>query len=102
MYVYLLVVICSALHLAARNGLVEVTRKLLRTGASVFSVDSEGMTPALACAPNRRVARCLSFILDGYVRCREGSTKDGEFYIFSLDKLSLRLLQSENSLVCEG
>ncbi|XP_044751495.1 serine/threonine-protein phosphatase 6 regulatory ankyrin repeat subunit A-like isoform X2 [Coccinella septempunctata] len=53
----------TALHLAARNGLVYVTRELLRKGASVYAVDSEGHTPALCCAPNNQVAQCLALIL---------------------------------------
>ncbi|XP_076293144.1 uncharacterized protein LOC143215159 isoform X1 [Lasioglossum baleicum] len=53
----------TPLHLAARNGLVKVTRRLLQLGASVVAVDAEGLTPALACAPNRAVARCLATIL---------------------------------------
>ncbi|XP_045471558.1 serine/threonine-protein phosphatase 6 regulatory ankyrin repeat subunit A-like isoform X2 [Harmonia axyridis] len=53
----------TALHLAARNGLVCVTRELLKRGASVYAVDSEGYTPALSCAPNSEVAQCLALIL---------------------------------------
>ncbi|KAL3282867.1 hypothetical protein HHI36_006026 [Cryptolaemus montrouzieri] len=53
----------TALHLAARNGLVDVTRELLKKGASVLAVDSEGYTPALCCAPNNQVAQCLALIL---------------------------------------
>ncbi|XP_017885030.1 serine/threonine-protein phosphatase 6 regulatory ankyrin repeat subunit A-like isoform X2 [Ceratina calcarata] len=53
----------TPLHLAARNGLVTVTRRLLQLGASVVAVDAEGLTPALACAPNPAVARCLATIL---------------------------------------
>lgn len=59
---------CSPLHLAARNGLVQVTCKLLKTGASVLSVDSDGLTPALSCAPNLQVAQCLSLILKSYLQ----------------------------------
>lgn len=43
--------------------LLQVTRRLLQLGASVVAVDAEGLTPALACAPNRTVARCLATIL---------------------------------------
>ncbi|KAK9888372.1 hypothetical protein WA026_000624 [Henosepilachna vigintioctopunctata] len=53
----------TALHLAARNGLADVTQELLKKGASVFAVDSEGYTPALCCAPNNQVAQCLALIL---------------------------------------
>lgn len=65
---YLLKYDFSPLHLAARNGLVEVTCKLLKTGASVLLVDSEGLTPALSCAPNLQVAQCLSLILKTYLQ----------------------------------
>lgn len=41
----------------------QVTRRLLQSGASVVAVDAEGLTPALACAPNPAVARCLATIL---------------------------------------
>lgn len=67
---------CSALHLSARNGLIEVTRKLLETGASVTAVDSEGMTPALSCAPNDHVAQCLSLILENYPHNASEKGKD--------------------------
>ncbi|XP_018318975.1 uncharacterized protein LOC108732588 isoform X2 [Agrilus planipennis] len=56
----------TALHLSARNGLVEVTRQLIDKGASVLVVDSSGMTPALCCAPNSNVAQCLAVILASY------------------------------------
>lgn len=62
-YKTLKIFIFRALHLAARNGLVSVTRELLRQGASVSAVDSEGYTPALCCAPNSQVAQCLALIL---------------------------------------
>lgn len=35
----------------------------MQLGASVVAVDAEGLTPALACAPNPAVARCLATIL---------------------------------------
>lgn len=53
----------TPLHVAARNGLIDVTRELLKKGASVTAVDSEGYTPALCCAPNNNVAQCLALIL---------------------------------------
>lgn len=54
---------CSPLHISARNGLVEVTRELLKKGASVLVVDKDGLTPALCCAPSPNVAQCLALIL---------------------------------------
>lgn len=51
------------LHLAARNGLVRVTRELIERGADVYAVDAHGLTPALACAPDASVAECLRTIL---------------------------------------
>nr|CAI5819029.1 unnamed protein product [Callosobruchus analis] len=51
------------LHIAVRNGLVEVTRALLQKNASLTAVDNEGLTPALCCAPNQNVAQCLALIL---------------------------------------
>jgi hypothetical protein len=46
--------------------MVAVTRLLLEKGASVLAVDCNGMTPALACAPDRNVAECLAIILSMY------------------------------------
>lgn len=53
----------SPLHISARNGLIDVTRQLLKKGASIFAVDNEGLTPALCCTPNLNVAQCLALIL---------------------------------------
>ncbi|CAH1131964.1 unnamed protein product [Ceutorhynchus assimilis] len=53
----------TSLHLSARNGLVDITRELLKKGANVSAVDNEGLTPALSCAPNFNVAQCLALIL---------------------------------------
>ncbi|KAK9754189.1 Ankyrin repeats (3 copies) [Popillia japonica] len=66
----------TALHLTARNGLVDVTRRLIAKGSSVTAVDANGLTPAfqpfgaeygltpaLCCAPNTNVAQCLAIIL---------------------------------------
>lgn len=63
----------TPLHLAARNGLVTVTRRLLQLGASVVAVDAEGLTPALACAPNPAVARCLATILAAHGQSAEAA-----------------------------
>ena len=54
------------LHLSSRHGMVAVTRLLLEKGASVLAVDCNGMTPALACAPDPNVAECLAIILSMY------------------------------------
>ncbi|KAM7422340.1 hypothetical protein PAMA_010414 [Pampus argenteus] len=51
------------LHIAARKGLATVVQVLLSRGAAVMAVDEEGHTPALACAPNKKVADCLALIL---------------------------------------
>jgi ankyrin repeat protein len=53
----------TALHLAAKNGLVGAVRKLIDGGASVAAVDENGHTPALSCAATNRVAECLALIL---------------------------------------
>lgn len=53
----------TALHLAARDGMVSVTQMLLSKGASVFSVDNKGRYPALSCASNERIADCLELII---------------------------------------
>lgn len=94
----------TPLHLAARNGLFAITRRLLQLGASVVAVDAVGLTPALACAPNPAVAKCLATILaahgqngettqyspsiqqtsEGYLNDRNGidsqHSSDSEFY----------------------
>uniref|UniRef100_A0A8C5B5F6 Serine/threonine-protein phosphatase 6 regulatory ankyrin repeat subunit C n=1 Tax=Gadus morhua TaxID=8049 RepID=A0A8C5B5F6_GADMO len=51
------------LHIAARKGLATVVQVLLSRGAAVMAVDAEGCTPALSCAPNKKVADCLALIL---------------------------------------
>uniref|UniRef100_A0A3Q4HEW7 Ankyrin repeat domain 44 n=1 Tax=Neolamprologus brichardi TaxID=32507 RepID=A0A3Q4HEW7_NEOBR len=53
----------TPLHLAARSGLKQVVQELLSRGANVQTVDENGLTPALACAPSREVADCLALIL---------------------------------------
>lgn len=73
----------TPLHLAARNGLVSVTRRLLQQGASVVAVDADGLTPALACAPNPTVARCLATIL----------AANGEYIPISMPRLYVLLLR---------
>uniref|UniRef100_A0A3P9GZR9 Uncharacterized protein n=1 Tax=Oryzias latipes TaxID=8090 RepID=A0A3P9GZR9_ORYLA len=49
----------SPLHLAAQRGLKKAVQELLSRGASAQTGDEDGLTPALACAPNRQVADCL-------------------------------------------
>ncbi|KAJ9592428.1 hypothetical protein L9F63_015844, partial [Diploptera punctata] len=56
----------TPLHLSSRHGMVAVTRLLLEKGANVLAVDCNGMTPALACAPDPDVAECLAIILSMY------------------------------------
>ena len=56
----------TPLHLSSRHGMVAVTRLLLEKGANVLAVDCNGMTPALACAPDPNVAECLAIILSMY------------------------------------
>ncbi|KAF7658025.1 hypothetical protein LDENG_00019070 [Lucifuga dentata] len=53
----------TPLHLAARSGLKQAVQELLSRGASVQTVDENGLTPALACAPSKEVADCLALIL---------------------------------------
>lgn len=48
---------------SVKYSFVQITRRLLQLGASVIAVDAEGLTPALACAPNPAVAKCLATIL---------------------------------------
>lgn len=44
----------------------DVTKQLISKGASVEAVDTNGLTPALCCAPNVNVAQCLAIILANY------------------------------------
>ena len=53
----------TPLHIAARRGLTSVTMRLIEKGASVEIEDNDGLTPALACAPNSNVADCLYMIM---------------------------------------
>uniref|UniRef100_A0A8C5E907 Ankyrin repeat domain 44 n=1 Tax=Gouania willdenowi TaxID=441366 RepID=A0A8C5E907_GOUWI len=53
----------TPLHLAARSGLKHAVQELLKSGANVQTVDENGLSPALACAPSRAVAECLALIL---------------------------------------
>lgn len=53
----------TPLHIAARYGLTPVVQDLITKGSSVYALDENGHTPALACAPNNRVADCLAIIL---------------------------------------
>lgn len=68
----------TPLHLAARNGLVSVTRHLIKQGASVLALDINGMTPALCCAPNNSVAQCLSIILANYTESPQECSKEND------------------------
>ena len=53
----------TPLHIAAHRGLTTATLKLIEKGANVEIEDNEGLTPALACAPNNNVADCLYVII---------------------------------------
>ncbi|KAJ8926301.1 hypothetical protein NQ314_021341 [Rhamnusium bicolor] len=73
----------TPLHISARNGLVDVTRELLKKGASVLAVDNEGLTPALCCAPNNNVAQCLALILQSLPQFSEPNTfANGKLILF--------------------
>ncbi|XP_057659011.1 serine/threonine-protein phosphatase 6 regulatory ankyrin repeat subunit A-like isoform X2 [Diorhabda carinulata] len=80
----------TPLHISARNGLVDITRELLKKGASVVAVDNEGMTPALSCAPNINVARCLALIFQTFPSINTGEgdlpNQPCPYQIFSLTK----------------
>ncbi|RWS03952.1 serine/threonine-protein phosphatase 6 regulatory ankyrin repeat subunit A-like protein [Dinothrombium tinctorium] len=52
----------TPLHIAASNGLYNLTQKLLLGGASVTASDIENQTPSLCCAKNSDVAECLMLI----------------------------------------
>ncbi|OQR70923.1 serine/threonine-protein phosphatase 6 regulatory ankyrin repeat subunit C-like [Tropilaelaps mercedesae] len=67
----------TALHLAARNGLVSATQLLIQKGADVMAKDRFGHTPALCCATNAQVARCLKLILDVSPMAFAGGTSTG-------------------------
>ncbi|KAF5291783.1 hypothetical protein FQA39_LY14271 [Lamprigera yunnana] len=71
------------LHLAAHNGLVNVTSELIKKGSSVLALDINGMTPALCCAPNQSVAQCLAIILANYSIC---SSQDNSLFTMKKSK----------------
>ncbi|RWS23205.1 serine/threonine-protein phosphatase 6 regulatory ankyrin repeat subunit A-like protein, partial [Leptotrombidium deliense] len=52
----------TPLHIAAANGLYNLTHKLLLAGASVTASDINNHTPSLCCAKNSDVAECLMII----------------------------------------
>ena len=52
-----------ALHIAAKNGIIDVVEELITRGSDVCKEDEDGLTPALSCAPNAQVAHCLSLLL---------------------------------------
>ncbi|XP_065166554.1 serine/threonine-protein phosphatase 6 regulatory ankyrin repeat subunit A-like isoform X2 [Atheta coriaria] len=89
----------TALHLSARNGLVEVTAELIKKGASVVATDNNGLTPALYCAPNACVAQCLAIILAHHPsEMRVGGLHTKEC-ISVLKKLSRTSTRSSNLLI---
>lgn len=53
--------------------MVACTQLLISKGASVFSMDARGRYPALACAPNDRIAECLELIISQMMQL-SGST----------------------------
>ncbi|ENN75031.1 hypothetical protein YQE_08346, partial [Dendroctonus ponderosae] len=87
----------TPLHLAARNGLVDVTRELLKKGANVLAIDNEGLTPALSCAPNNNVAHCLALILQMLPDCLDKANKSNDPPFLSLLPFA-RLNQSDQSV----
>jgi len=56
----------TPLHFAAGKGMVETTKMLLMSDASVTLTDSEGNPPALCCAADDDTATCLAMILTAY------------------------------------
>jgi ankyrin repeat protein len=54
----------TALHIAAKSGLVRVVKELIKHGTDLHAIDTEGNIPALCCAPNAPVAACLELILN--------------------------------------
>lgn len=86
-----------ALHMAARYGLVAVTRRLLEKGASVHIVDSDGLTPALACAPSPAIAQCLSLILATTSQPQPQNSKSNNTVLLQILTLFLKW-----SLLCNG
>ena len=67
----------TALHIAASNGLFELTKSLLTAGASCFVQDSDGLKPALACVsiPAESVfCFIVSICFEQYFNCERSST----------------------------
>lgn len=66
--------------------MIDVTELLLVKGCNLSYTDSQGLTPALACAPNDEVATCLAMIMHmccanptSIASTRESLTSFGEF-----------------------
>ena len=51
---------------------------LIQKGANILAVDSDGLTPALSCAPSKNVAQCLNIILSHYPSSTESTLHKGD------------------------
>nr|XP_023013531.1 serine/threonine-protein phosphatase 6 regulatory ankyrin repeat subunit A-like isoform X1 [Leptinotarsa decemlineata] len=85
----------TPLHISSRNGLVDVTRDLLKKGASILAVDNEGLTPALCCAPNNNVAQCLALILQSLPQFLDPNSTQNDS--LNLASFYHNLTQNENT-----
>ncbi|CAG0889703.1 unnamed protein product [Darwinula stevensoni] len=93
----------TALHLAAGEGLIQVTEALLIMGGSVNITDELGYTPPLSCASSPAIAHCLGLMLSLLpLHLHNGCKEDAETRRNALANAQLPRLPIFRSLSGEG